>query len=604
MPSLNFVSVIIGIALAGAGVLTAGAAERDWQKLSSARFTIVSQLRENETRDWAAEFDQFVDELTGFLGIEKAVLQPVTVVLFRTRRDFAPYRPARPDGEPADVAGVFASRDTWGVIGLSRGGDEGWIRRVIFHEGVHWIASHDRHFWPLWISEGLAEVFSTFQVVRGNAQWGEPIAAHVTQLRSSPMLPLSQLLRVTRNDPLLNEGDRTGIFYAQSWALVHYLMFGARKDPQASLSAYLRAIRGGASIDDILQSQLGMDGQALQRELHSYMSRGRAFRVKRPVPENAGADFTATVATPGEVAAALARLALGTGNLDLAREQATRAVELEPRLSGAHEVLAWIESMQSRDGPAGAHAERAIATGSRDAWMYLFFAAALQRSEDAKSASAGEVARAVANLNEQALNLNPTFRQAYENLAAQMADVEPLRPADREFLAAGRKIFPTSGRILLGLALIAERDGDRREVARLLEESDAPEVELPGWARTTRDRLRRRYVVEDVEPRVQALVADGQIGEALALYDAAIETATDAFLQRKLKSDRLRLAFETKMKVAQSSKTAGRFGEARQHYREILSWPGLTQNQRSAAIAALRVVDRLRWQQPGAIADP
>lgn len=567
-------------------------AEREWQKLTAPRFTIVSHLSEKETRAWAEEFDQFLSELIGFLHIESIELQPVTVVLFRTQREFAPYRMMQPNGQPAKVAGVFASRKSWGVIGLSRGGDAEWIRRVILHEGFHWIASHDRSYYPLWVAEGLAEVFSTFHVARGNVQWGEPIESHLQAMRRMNPLPLGRLLRAGSSDPLFNESDRTGIFYAQSWALAHYLIFGDRKNSSATLSAYLKAVRSGMSIDEIIRAVFGTDEAKLQSDLDSYLSRGKAFRVSRPAPEDMDRDFVVAVATPGEVAAAQARLALGTGNLDLAREQALEALQLEPQMPAGHEVLAWLESELSRQQESGAYAERAINHGSRDPWMYLFFVIALEVAENTGASSSGELARAVSNLMEQALNLQTDFGEAYQVLAAQMADVDPLRPSDRDFLLLGNKRFPNDGRILMGLAFIAEREEDYQEVTRLLRQTESPSVDLSGWARGSRDLLRRRNVERDLESRVLALIDENKTEEALTLYDEAIESTTDAFLERKLRADRLRLALTIKIETARAARRAGLFDEAQRHYEEILRWPDLSRSQRSQVNSELRTVER------------
>ena len=59
-------------------------------------------------------------------------------------------------------------------------------------------------------------------------------------------LTLEQLLTVTHDSPLYNEGERRSLFYAQSWALVHMLM---TKDAQGlkQLSEYLQLTTGGTA---------------------------------------------------------------------------------------------------------------------------------------------------------------------------------------------------------------------------------------------------------------------------------------------------------------------------------------------------------------------
>ena len=40
-------------------------------------------------------------------------------------------------------------------------------------------------------------------------------------------IPLPELMAVRHDSPLYNEGDRRSIFYAESWALLHYLLMGS-----------------------------------------------------------------------------------------------------------------------------------------------------------------------------------------------------------------------------------------------------------------------------------------------------------------------------------------------------------------------------------------
>ena len=49
---------------------------------------------------------------------------------------------------------------------------------------------------------------------------------HVFLLRQSKMLPLQTLFEVDYKSPHYNEKNKQSIFYAQSWALMHYLIIG------------------------------------------------------------------------------------------------------------------------------------------------------------------------------------------------------------------------------------------------------------------------------------------------------------------------------------------------------------------------------------------
>ena len=73
------------------------------------------------------------------------------------------------------------------------------------------------------------------------AKLGRVKEEHVYDLRER-FIPLAELLAVDHKSPLYNEGDRRGVFYAESWALVHYLLIGNPKR-KGQLAAYLREVR-------------------------------------------------------------------------------------------------------------------------------------------------------------------------------------------------------------------------------------------------------------------------------------------------------------------------------------------------------------------------
>jgi hypothetical protein len=61
---------------------------------------------------------------------------------------------------------------------------------------------------------------------RTDALLGTPLVPYIRLLREQELLPLSTLFSIGTNSPHYNEQDKTGIFYGESWALIHYLMLG------------------------------------------------------------------------------------------------------------------------------------------------------------------------------------------------------------------------------------------------------------------------------------------------------------------------------------------------------------------------------------------
>src|SRR3989442_325921 len=57
---------------------------------------------------------------------------------------------------------------------------------------------------------------------------GRATDQHIATLNATPQfIPLKRLLAVQTGSPEYNEESKQGMFYAESWAMVHYLMLGA-----------------------------------------------------------------------------------------------------------------------------------------------------------------------------------------------------------------------------------------------------------------------------------------------------------------------------------------------------------------------------------------
>jgi Flp pilus assembly protein TadD len=483
--------------LALASGLAARAATPEWRVLETPRFAVLSQLRDEETRAWAGQFDQFLGALGGLMPEDERARPPLTVVLFADEKNFEPYKPTGADGKHAPgVTGTFASRDSWSVVGMASRLEDRETREVIFHEGVHWHTSAEHRAQPVWYEEGLAEVFSTFRTEHGQAHWGEMPPTHVAFLKEATLFPLEKLLGVTREDPLFADHMSAGVFYAQSWALVHYLMFGPRADGREALANYLNATRSGATIEDACRTAFGCGCDELQRAVSAHLASGDQRVVERPLGATETLQSTVAPATPLVVESALARLAIGSGHIELAQQHCERAVELAPTQPAGYELFAGLAE-ECGDGDAIRTASgRAIELGSKDAAVFL----ALGQEEIRAAGASGEIsatqARRVTDLFVHALALNPHLQLAYENFARALCSLDSATPQDLALLDQGRQFFPADGEIILGQAMLAANRGARTEAMGLLREALRPGVDLSNEGREAARQMAALFASE------------------------------------------------------------------------------------------------------------
>ena len=340
---------------------------QDWISLRSEHFQLHGNTTERELRDVALRLEQFREVIgrlypTSVRDGDAAVI----AMVFRDDRSFRPFMP-RANGRVIPSSGVFASSLDASYIGLSLdAGAEAYP--VIFHEYLHYLLRTAFGGVPLWLNEGLAEYYSTFEVTADgrSARLGRPHERHIALLRER-RLPLARLLAIGRNSAEYTRDipDRS-VLYAQAWVLVHHAFHGEPRR-QDQLITLARRIAAGGEPDSSLRETYGLSLADLDRELQAY--------VRRPIFQYTNIDFTERVRTALDARAAPADateldtrrggLALSAGNLDEASRRLERAVKARPDVAYVHSSLASMRLRQGRGDEANAHLQKARELGGQ-----------------------------------------------------------------------------------------------------------------------------------------------------------------------------------------------------------------------------------------------
>ncbi len=510
----------------------ANAASKDerWLRLTTPEFVVVTPLKEKEATTWTAEFAQYIAALRSFFDNKGRRLSPLTIVVFSRDRDFERYRPLGDDGKPQKVAGFFLQHESWAVAGLAGASVPDEVRRTIFHEGVHWFLAGAERPNPVWIEEGLAEVFSTFEIAKRQAEWGKAIPEHVALLRYQGLLPLERLIFTGRDELFGKDMSHTGMVYAQSWAFAHFLIFGQHSIPRSALGDYADLSASPIGLDEAFQRAFGKTYTEMDAMLRLYIRNGSYYINRRPLAEFTAP--TAATATRAEVEEALGRLALGGRRWETAAQHARAVIASAPADPRGHEVLAL--ALKESGDLRGAIEEFTLAVehGTTDA--QAFFELAI----DEQNTSAGvlgeiatmgpEVARRIANRYERAINLNPRMKAAYQNLAGVIGIVEPWSEEDRKFLELGARIWPRDDMIQVGLAIVTRRGGETAQARAQLERVLAAASGDGGAARAFARRLAESWEQQDIVEKVNALGEAKKFSEALALVREQLERGVSA----------------------------------------------------------------------------
>jgi tetratricopeptide (TPR) repeat protein len=399
-------------------------ASEQWTRTKSKNFLLVGNASEEEIRQVAARLEQFREVFTRLLPIEHFDSSvPTTVMVFKSDAAYKPFEPLY-DGKPAGVAGFFQSNPDVDYITLSV--DRRGMRKtdaLAFHEYVHLLVRNNFRNAPLWFNEGLAEYYSTFEVSDGNrkVKLGKAIKDRVRALRGRELLPLEVLFSVDEKSAHYNEPDKRRIFYAESWALVHYLLSNERR-PQ--LSTFLDLLAKGTGLEDSFKQAFQTSFEGLESELREYIRRNEYRQQVMIFDERLEFDswIKSAPLTEAEAEFYLGDLLLHTNRLDEADAYLQRAVTLDPRLASAHASLGVLRVRQNRLDAAREHLKLASAANPNNYLVHYYHAYVLSRapigSDDlAEGYFDTETATLMRAELKKAIELAPNFAEAYRLLA-------------------------------------------------------------------------------------------------------------------------------------------------------------------------------------------
>lgn len=497
---------------------------------------MITPLREKEAAAWAGEFAQYVAALKRYFQIGDRRLPPLTFVVFEKANDFDRYRPLGADGKPQAVGAFFLRHGSWSIAGAGGSALPREMRRDIFHEAVHWFLGAAATPNPVWLEEGLAEVFSTFELVNGQAEWGKEIPSHAALLRAQGLMPMEKLLFTGREELFGRDLTHTGIVYAQSWAFAHYLIFGRHDIPPQALFVYAELSAKPIGPDEAFRQAFGKSYGAIGQELARYVA-GGAYLVRR-MP---AADFEVpqmSAAKPIEVEDALARLAFSSRRLEQAETHARAAVVAAADDPRGHEILGLIAMRRNDIKPALQAFAQAAKFGSQDPQIYFEIALAEQNAAagvgDDEPSMSPESARRVADLYQKAISLHPGYKTAYQNLSGVIGLAEPWGAKDRELLESGSKRWPSDAMITVGLAVLSHRSGDLAAAKAQLDRALSSDSFGDSRARSFARRLAEDWEQQEVIDGMNALIADQKYAQALTLSETWLKRGVSVSLRTQL----------------------------------------------------------------------
>src|SRR5688572_11127258 len=380
LPAVMHRAAILALAICCLPDSAPAAANTDpWLRMKSANFELFTTAGERSGRDLIRHFEQVRSFFAQVFKLQGAASRPPQVIAFRSEKEYEPYRPNQ-------VAAAFFQGGAAHVfIVMQSASSEHYP--VAVHEYTHLLIRQSEMQVPVWLNEGIAELYSNLEPQGSKVIVGKPIRARAQTLVTEKWIPLRALISVRHDSPLYNEKSRAGMFYAQSWLLVHMLQMSPAYS--GKLSALAAALKEGEGVP-VFEKACGKTVEQVEKDLRDYMDSptmaARLFNVQLPKSVDAP-EIESAAALPARLA--LAELQLSARDT---REKGRRAYEeLAREFPTRPEAEAGLTHFFTRERQyeeASRHFARAVELGSKDARMYLDYGRLLTYSDRAKEAVA------------------------------------------------------------------------------------------------------------------------------------------------------------------------------------------------------------------------
>jgi tetratricopeptide (TPR) repeat protein len=335
-------------------------ADQTWTEIRSPHFRVITDGSAKDGRQVANEFEQMryvFSKTFNNAAIEAGA--PLTIVAARDEGTFRAIAPSLWKSSGDNIAGVFFRgwERQFALIRLDTWGDANAV--VVYHEYTHSILHANAHWLPIWLDEGLAEFYAYTRFQKDLIYVGAP-SLRMKQLRGKPLIPVSTMLDVNSRSPYYKDSQKMQIFYAEAWAMVHYMTFAPGMQNGAKLLEFFKLVEKGTNQHKAFEQVFG-DPKAFDSSFSDYVNR-YAFLASKMAPDP-GSDpksFAERKLTPAEADYELGCFSIGSHDRQTARSLMEKSLALDPNLAPAHEELGFMDFVVGKDDDATKEWKRAL----------------------------------------------------------------------------------------------------------------------------------------------------------------------------------------------------------------------------------------------------
>ena len=384
----------------------------NWIKVQSPHFVVATNGNEKQARRIADQFERMrslFHALFPKLKIDPS--SPIIVLAVKNDSDFRALEPQEYLAKGSlRLGGLFlrGPEKNYVLMRLEAEGEHPYA--TIYHEYTHLVLGK-ADWMPLWMKEGLAQFYQNTDIDESDARLGQPSVEDILLLRQVRLLPLPVLFAVDSKSPYYHEENKGSIFYAESWAVVHYIM-ATDQQPPNRLARYADLLANGTDPQSAAATAFG-DLKKFQDEIDLYVRRASFVFFKKKVPSEADpASFKVESLTAPQSDALRADFLAYNRRTQDARALLDHVLHDDPGNVLAHETMGFLEFREGHIPQAKKWYQQAVELDSQSYLSHYYFAVmSMQGSLD----PVAEVQ--VENSLRQCIKLNPSFAPAFDRLA-------------------------------------------------------------------------------------------------------------------------------------------------------------------------------------------
>ena len=385
----------------------------NWIEVRSPHFVIATNSNEKQARRVADQFERMRSVFhVLFPKLQLDTGSPIIVLAIKDEKDFRALEPAAylAKGQ-LKIGGLFlrAPDKNYVLMRLDAEGEHPY--EVVYHEYTHFLMAK-AEWLPLWLNEGLAEFYQNTDIHEKDISLGQGSLGNLQLLREHKLLPLPALFAVDANSPYYHEENKGSIFYAESWALTHFIHIHDYENKTHRLTDYAELL--AKKVDPLTAATTAFgDLKQLERALDGYVQQGRFkfFSLKTSTDVDDAA-FKAELLAPTQSEALRADFLAYNQRTGDARSLLDHVFKDDPNNVSAHETMGFLEFREGHLDAAKKWYAQSVQLDSQSYLAHYYFAAISMESSLGPSEEPQ-----VENSLRQSIKLNPLFAPSFDRLA-------------------------------------------------------------------------------------------------------------------------------------------------------------------------------------------